>query len=106
MITRVATAPRIPLPTPLPTLTPRKRRPCRVVSTVICRRSDLRGLGVEADCSAVDGSWPADWPGMVRVSLEYDDGTFSLPASPGALGVQSDRVVAFLPSLLADLVKP
>ena len=70
-------------------------------------RRGMSAIQVTSGTSALSNAWPDDWPGAVRVSLEYDDGEkVTLPASDASTSAQHERLAAFLPSLRADLARP
>lgn len=63
-----------------------------------------RGALVSLEATSTEPFRTEGWPGRVRVVATYADGTrWLLPLDDGADAVASDQVVAFLPSLLADL---
>lgn len=73
-------------------------------TTTVRPRSTLRRLGVAAGAPALGDNWQDGWPGRVHVSLDYGEGSpLELPSSSLATRQQHERLVAFLPSLRADL---
>ena len=73
-------------------------------TTRACNRADLKSLEVAAGTGALGNTWPANWPGTVRVKLDYGDAEpLRLPGGKSADGAQYARLTALLPSLIADL---
>jgi hypothetical protein len=74
-------------------------------STRALARADLRSLAVSAGESALMNVWPNDWPGDVRLVLDYEDGTqLRVPSTERPTARQRDAVLMVLPSLKTDLV--
>jgi len=73
-------------------------------TTQACNRADLKSLEVAAGTGALGDTWPANWPGTVRVKLDYGDAEpLRLPGGKRADREQYARLTALLPSLIADL---
>jgi hypothetical protein len=70
-------------------------------------RGDLRSMEVAAEVGALGDIWPSEWPGKVRVRLDYGDGEpLDLPGDKDANRDHHKWLVALLPSLRADLANP
>ena len=73
-------------------------------STRALARADLRSLAVSAGVSALLNVWPNEWPGDVRLVLDYEDGTqLRVPSTERTTARQRDAVLKVLPSLKSDL---